>query len=143
MEDKNNLSRFVEAQSYSYAIALEELREGRKTTHWIWYIFPQLKGLGHSFKSQFYGIEGIGEALAYVNHPVLGARLREVCIAILKLPTSDARNIFGAIDSRKLRSSMTLFDAVMPGDIFADVLTKFFDGEKDNLTLNKLKIIHS
>ena len=110
--------------------------EGReKRSHWIWYVFPQLKGLGRSYNSEFYGISGLEEAKAYLEHPVLGERLREVCEVILGLPTNDAREIFGGIDSRKLRSSMTLFDLASPDDVFAKVLEKFFDGNRCRTTI--------
>ena len=133
--DRFNLERFVEAQGSCYPAALRELREGRKRSHWIWFVFPQVKGLGFSFNSRFYGISGLEEASAYLGHPVLGPRLREVCDVILGLPTDDAEEVFGGIDSVKLRSSMTLFDAVSPGDVFARVLDKFFDGKRDGRTL--------
>ena len=128
--DKYNLERFLKAQEADYLMALEELKAGRKRSHWIWYIFPQLKGLGRSYNSEFYGISGVDEAKAYLEHPVLGERLREVCVTILGLPTMDARSIFGGIDSRKLKSSMTLFDMVTPDDVFAAVLEKFFKGRR-------------
>lgn len=132
---KYNLDRFLQAQEHAYPYALEELKEGRKRSHWIWYVFPQMKGLGRSYNSEFYGISGLEEAKAYLEHPVLGQRLREVCDVILGLPTNDAREIFGGIDSRKLRSSMTLFDLVSPDDVFARVLDKFFEGRRCRMTL--------
>ncbi len=134
-KDKYNLSRFVDAQADIYQIALQELQEGRKRSHWMWYIFPQLKRLGHSYNAKYYGLSGIEEASVYLQAPTLGTRLRDVSEAILALPTNDAREVFGGIDSMKLRSSMTLFDAVSPDDIFARVLEKFFDGKRDNKTL--------
>lgn len=138
-QDNHNLNRFVEAQEYSYPIALGELREGRKRSHWMWYIFPQLKHLGHSCNSQFYGISGIEEATAYLQHPVLGPRLREVSEAILNLPSTDPREVFGGIDALKLRSSMTLFDRVSPDDIFSRVLDKYFSSRRDPRTLKILE----
>lgn len=138
-QDNHNLDRFVEAQEYSYPIALGELRDGRKRSHWMWYIFPQLKHLGHSYNSQFYGISGIDEATAYLLHPVLGPRLREVSEAILNLPSTDPREIFGGIDALKLRSSMTLFDRVSPDDIFSRVLDKYFSSRRDPRTLKILE----
>lgn len=138
-QDSHNLDRFVEAQEYSYPIALCELRDGRKRSHWMWYIFPQLKHLGHSYNSQFYGISGIDEATAYLQHPVLGPRLREVSDAILNLPTSDPREVFGGIDALKLRSSMTLFDRASPDDIFSRVLDKYFSSRRDPRTLKILE----
>ena len=133
-EDRFNIRRFLDAQEGVYAIALQELRDGRKRSHWMWYIFPQLKHLGHSSNSKYYGLSGIEEARAYLGDPVLAYRLREVCGAILSLPIDDAKEVLGGIDSRKLRSSMTLFDMVSPNDVFADVLNKFFDGRKDRRT---------
>lgn len=133
--DKYNLNRFLEVQNDVYPIALKELRTGRKRSHWIWYIFPQLKHLGHSYNSKFYGISGIEEATAYLADPVLGYRLREVAETILNLPGDDAVEVFGGIDSRKLRSSMTLFDLVSPNDIFARVLDKYFNSRRDHRTL--------
>lgn len=126
MEDKFNLSRFIEAQLYSYDNALRELQRGKKTSHWMWYIFPQLRGLGRSYYSNFYGLSGKDEAISYLEHPILSERLKNVCDAILGLDTSDARSVFGGIDSHKLRSSMTLFDIAAPYDLFAAVLDKFF-----------------
>lgn len=138
-QDNHNLDRFVEAQEYSFPIALGELREGRKRSHWMWYIFPQLKHLGHSYNSQFYGISGIEEATDYLQHPVLGPRLREVSEAILNLPSTDPREVFGGIDALKLRSSMTLFDRVSPDDIFSRVLDKYFSSHRDPRTLKILE----
>lgn len=135
----NNLNRFLDAQEGIYPIALRELREGRKRSHWMWYIFPQLKGLGHSYKSKFYGISGTEEASEYLADPILGSRLREVSNAILNLVTDDAVEIFGDIDSYKLRSSMTLFDFVSPNDIFARILDKYFNGQRDIKTLNMIR----
>ncbi len=98
MADKYNLTRFMEAQEDAYPVALSELQEGRKRSHWMWYIFPQLKQLGYSHNSKFYGISGIKEATAYLEHPVLGQRLGEVSKAILNLSTNDAVEVFGGID---------------------------------------------
>ncbi|MBR4161626.1 MAG: DUF1810 domain-containing protein [Bacteroidaceae bacterium] len=123
-----DLDRFIQAQTYSYEDALHEIRNGRKTSHWIWYIFPQQKGLGHSYNSQFYGLNGIDEARAYWEHPVLGARLREVCQALLihkdKLGID---TIMGShIDVLKLQTCMNLFNKVAPGGIFQEVLDAYF-----------------
>lgn len=139
MEDKHNLSRFLKAQENAYPIALKELQEGRKRSHWMWYIFPQLKHLGRSYNSKFYGISGIEEAAAYLQHPILGPRLREVSETILNLSGNDAEAIFGSVDAMKLRSSMTLFDLVSPNDIFAQALDKFFYGQRDNSTIRILQ----
>lgn len=123
-----DLDRFIQAQTYSYENALSEIRNGRKTSHWIWYIFPQQKGLGHSYNSQFYGLDGIDETRAYWEHPVLGARLREVCQTLLihkdKLGID---TIMGShIDVLKLQTSMNLFNKVAPGGIFQEVLDAYF-----------------
>lgn len=134
-KDKYNLIRFIEAQNGVYPIALRELQEGRKRSHWMWYIFPQLKHLGHSYNSKFYGLSGKDEATAYLAEPVLNQRLREVSNVIFNLPTNDACEVFGGIDGMKLRSSMTLFDIVSPNDIFARILDKYFNGQRDNRTL--------
>lgn len=131
-----NISRFKDAQERIYPIALRELQEGQKRSHWMWYVFPQLKGLGHSYNSKFYGISGPKEASEYLEDPILGQRLREISNVILNLATDDAVTVFGGIDSRKLKSSMTLFDLVLPNDIFARVLDKYFNGQRDNRTIN-------
>ena len=136
MNENYNLRRFIEAQEGVYPVALRELREGRKRSHWMWYIFPQLKHLGHSYNAKYYGLSGVDEAAAYLAEPVLGQRLREVSTAILNLPNNDAHEVFGGIDSLKLRSSMTLFDLVSPNDVFARVLDKYFNGQRDNRTLS-------
>ena len=134
-----DLQRFISAQEYDYTQALSEIKSGRKTSHWIWYIFPQLKGLGRSYNSEYYGIDGIGEAEQYINHPVLGARLREITNALLMLKNSDPAGVMGHIDALKLRSCMTLF-AQFCGDnsVFHKVLDKFFNGERDTKTLELL-----
>lgn len=98
MEDKYNLARFIDAQAYSFASALQELSNGKKTSHWMWYIFPQLKGLGRSSTSAFYGIAGLDEAKEYLSHPVLGSRLREISEMLIELPTNDAHFVFGSPD---------------------------------------------
>lgn len=134
MNDIYNLKRFVDAQEGIYPIALRELQEGRKRSHWMWFVFPQLMHLGHSYNSKFYGISGTEEAAAYLENHILGQRLREVCEVILDLSTNDAEEVFGGIDSRKLRSSMTLFDIVSPNDVFARVLDKYFNGKGDQRT---------
>ena len=134
-----DLDRFVTAQERRYAFALQEIRDGRKQGHWMWYIFPQMKGLGHSEKSQYYGIESAEEAKAYLAHPVLGKRLQEISIALLGLPTSDPQTVFGYTDSLKLRSSMTLFYQVSHFIVFERVLKKFFGGELDQKTISILE----
>lgn len=135
LSDKYNLIRFLEAQEDIYTVALKELKEGRKRSHWMWYIFPHLKHLGRSYNAKYYGISGIEEAAAYLENPVLGQRLREVSMAVLNLPTDNAKEVFGGIDSLKLRSSMTLFDMLSPDDVFARVLDKYFNGQRDNRTV--------
>lgn len=131
-----DLNRFVEAQEYSYARALQEIKNGRKTSHWMWYIFPQFKGLGFSAMANKYGIESLQEAAAYLKHPVLGPRLIEISKALLMLETNDAYAVFGSPDNMKLKSSMTLFSLVDGADgVFEAVLQKFFAGRKDDKTL--------
>lgn len=137
-QETYNLNRFVEAQDGIYLIALKELQEGRKRSHWMWYIFPQLNHLGHSYNAKYYGISGIEEAVAFLQHPILGQRLREVTSTILNLSGNDAEAIFGCIDAMKLRSSMTLFDFISSNDIYARVLDKYFQGDKDHRTVSIL-----
>lgn len=136
--DKFNLDRFLDGQRFGYEYALEEIRSGRKEGHWIWYVFPQLKGLGHSPNSQYYGISGREEAEAYLEHPVLGARLREITSALLLIAGKRIEEILLPVDVLKLRSSMTLFDAVCPDSCFKDVLVKYYGGNEDDLTLKML-----
>lgn len=123
-----DLNRFLSAQEMAYDIALAEITEGRKRGHWIWYIFPQQKGLGHSYNSAYYGLDGIDEAKAYLSHPVLGARLREICEALLEHQGKrDIDDIMGSgIDVLKLQTSMNLFNHVSPDDVFEKVLDAFF-----------------
>ncbi|WCT14697.1 DUF1810 domain-containing protein [Mucilaginibacter jinjuensis] len=137
-----NLKRFTEAQERDYELALAEIKNGRKQSHWIWYIFPQIKGLGSSDISKFYAINRIEEAEAYLKDPVLGNRLIEISQELLNLPDDNATDIFGTPDDLKLRSSMTLFASV-PGspEVFQNVLDKFFDGVKDDKTVQILSEI--
>lgn len=132
------LHRFVDAHQYSYDTALRELRAGEKRSHWIWYIFPQMKGLGHSCNASYYGISGLEEAKAYLAHETLGPRLREATETVLAIEGKTIDEIMPGIDALKLRSSMTLFDLVSPNDIFAQVLDNFFDGQRDEKTLKML-----
>ncbi|MBT2558276.1 DUF1810 domain-containing protein [Hymenobacter sp. ISL-91] len=134
------LQRFLDAQQSTYPTALSEIQNGRKRSHWMWFIFPQLKGLGFSETARFYGIADAAEAAAYLAHPVLGPRLVEICEALLQQPGTDATRIFGSPDDVKLRSSMTLFGAV-PGAsaVFGRVLERFYDGRPDAKTLALLK----
>lgn len=135
---RDDIGRFLEAQEEMYGIALEELMEGRKRSHWIWYIFPQLKGLGRSYNADCYGISGLEEAKEYLKNPILRNRLFELCEILLQSSHADATLIFGDLDAMKLRSSMTLFDAVEPDSIFDKVITKFFDGQRCHRTLQIL-----
>jgi uncharacterized protein (DUF1810 family) len=131
-----DLNRFVQAQNGVYMQALGELKRGRKTTHWMWFIFPQIEGLGHSSIAQHYAIKSLAEARAYLQHPVLGPRLIECCEAILLHQDLTASQIFGYPDDMKLRSSVTLFSLVTTADsIFQRVLDQFFNGEEDENTL--------
>lgn len=139
---ENDIERFVVAQDteyYGYEKALAEMQEGEKRTHWIWYIFPQLRGLGHSDKSYFYGIYDLAEAKEYLAHPVLGARLREVTQAVLDHAEDRLASELMGWDDCKLKSCMTLFDKACPDDIFSDVLEYYFEGERDQRTLDILR----
>lgn len=139
--DTYELSRFLTVQDFcsQYEMALKEIRLGRKRGHWMWFVFPQLKGLGHSSNADFYGISGADEALAYWQHPVLGERLREITNALLLLEGRSARQIFGDIDALKLRSSMTLFGEVTGEELFRKVLDKYYDGESCDRTMGMLR----
>lgn len=133
-----NLNRFLQAQDDfdTYRHAFREMKAGRKTTHWMWFVFPQLKGLGRSYNSIYYGIESLKEAEEYLADPVLGKRLREITSAVLSHKGEDIEAVMGGrTDTMKFRSSMTLFDAVCPGDIFAEALDVFFSGARDSRTL--------
>ena len=134
-----SVERFMEPQKDAYAIALEEIRRGRKVTHWMWFIFPQLRGLGQSNDAWYYGIENLTEAKAYLEHPILGRWLREITQAALDLPESDPMKIFGWPDHMKFRSCMTLFNLVSQEELFAKALDQFFDGQEDFLTLELLR----
>ena len=135
------LDRFLDAQRGDYAAALAEVRRGRKTSHWMWYIFPQIAGLGQSSTARYYSIRDLEEAREYYAHPVLGQRLREISGALLDLRGSDPVAVFGGIDSMKLKSSMTLFALAAPDDpIFQQVLDKYYGGEQDALTLRILGV---
>ena len=130
-----DLERFVRAQDGLYAGVVEELRRGRKTGHWIWFIFPQVAGLGRSPTSQQYAIASLPEARAYLEHPILGTRLRECASLVLAVPDRSADEIFGELDAMKLRSSMTLFRRAARGEpLFRQVLERFFDGRPDPAT---------
>ena len=132
-----DLSRFVKAQQYDYEQALREIRAGRKRSHWMWYIFPQIQGLGFSSTAQYYAIRDLQEAKAYLAHPILGPRLREISSALLELEGLSAHEIFGFPDDLKLRSSMTLFRlADLEDDLFEQVLEKYYDGIPDSRTVD-------
>lgn len=136
-----NLDRFKSAQRGSYEEALAEMRRGRKNGHWMWYIFPQVSGLGMSATSLYYGIRGLEEAQAYMADPLLGERLLEISNALLEIETNEPREVFWYPDDLKLRSCMTLFAAAAPEqEVFKEVLDKFFGGEADGMTLDILGI---
>lgn len=139
--DSNSLNRFIKAQEYMYETALEEMKNGKKESHWIWYIFPQLRGLGYSSNAYTYGINGLEEAKAYLEHPVLSARLIEITEALLTHRGKDIEDIMGDIDALKLRSSMTLFALLSENNsVFHQVLVCFYDGKMDELTLKLAKM---
>lgn len=137
----DGLDRFVAAQQDVYSGVLEELRRGHKTGHWIWFIFPQITGLGRSPMSQHYGIASIAEARSYLDHPVLGPRLRECAAIVLAVTGRTADEIFGSVDAMKLRSSMTLFHRAGPGEVFAEVLDRCYGGVADEATDARLRAL--
>jgi uncharacterized protein (DUF1810 family) len=137
MADPYDLARFVAAQDSggTYQRAVAELRAGRKASHWMWFVFPQIAGLGQSPTSRFYAISSLAEARAYAEHPVLGQRLLECAGLLAGLAGTSAEAIFGGIDALKLRSSMTLFGRAVPGEpVFGQVLARYFGGEADPAT---------
>lgn len=135
-----DLTRFVDAHEHDYENALAEIRAGRKESHWMWYIFPQLRSLGRSDTAMFYGIRDLAEARAFLEHPVLGAHLKEISAALLTLDTNDARAVMGYPDDLKLCSCMTLFRAADgTEDIFRKVLEKYYQGRPDLNTLTLLR----
>jgi uncharacterized protein (DUF1810 family) len=139
MSQENNLQRFIDAQENQFESALSEVKNGRKRSHWMWYTFPQIQGLGFSETSRFYAIKDSKEAEQYLRHPVLGSRLSLICKELLKLESDSATRIFGYPDDLKLRSSMTLFASLPETDpVFQSVLDKFFKGIKDENTLRIL-----
>ncbi|QNH63917.1 DUF1810 domain-containing protein [Hymenobacter sediminicola] len=140
MPQQPNLQRFLDAQQHDYATALAEIRAGRKRSHWMWYIFPQIQGLGFSETSRFYAIRSQQEAEAFLQHPVLGARLAEISAALLALNSHDATRVMGSPDDVKLKSSMTLFAALEGASpVFQQVLTMYFGNESDAKTLQILR----
>lgn len=137
--DINSLDRFVKAQKNTYQTALTEIKNGKKRTHWMWFIFPQLRGLGRSEMAYAYGINGLKEAREYLNDPRLSAALREICLALLEHKGKTAYEIFGEVDAMKLRSSMTLFALAGEGEtVFDQVLAQFFGGKYDETTVKLL-----
>lgn len=140
MEDKFNLERFIDAQSDTYERALSEIKNGRKTSHWMWFVFPQYCGLGRSRISIKYAINSKDEAISYLKHPILSLRLLEITKAFLSIENKTAYDILGEPDDIKLKSSMTLFDAIQTETtLFHSVLKKYFDGNKCKHTINALK----
>ena len=135
---KNDLERFLKAQEKDYEHALNEIKNGRKTGHWIWYIFPQIAGLGFSSTSKYYSIKDKNEAIEYLKNKTLKNILIEICEALLSLESDDATYVMGYPDDLKLKSSMTLFDEVSDIDVFKKVLDKFYKGEKDEMTISLL-----
>ena len=139
--DPHNLNRFVQAQEDDYEHALSEIRNGRKQSHWMWYIFPQFDGLGFSSTSKRYSIKSVAEAEAYLGHPVLGPRLMECAEAVLRVERRSAFEIFGSPDDVKLKSCATLFASVLPvGSVFERLLGKYFQGDRDGKTLRLIGI---
>lgn len=142
--DPYDLGRFLQAQEGDYEQALSEIESGRKRSHWIWYIFPQIDGLGSSSTSKRYAIKSLDEARAYLDHPILGPRLRECAEAVVRLEGRTAREIFGSPDDLKLKSCATLFECVSPpGSVFERLLTKYYQGRRDDKTLHLLGISSS
>ena len=135
---KYDLDRFIKAQDKLYDIAYSEIKNGRKESHWMWFIFPQIQGLGSSNLAVYYSIESLGEAKEYMNHPLLGKRLIDISNELLKHDCS-INTILGDIDSLKLNSSMTLFSLVSEDKVFDKVIDKFYDGKKDDITLDIVK----
>lgn len=136
----NDLKRFLDAQQRDYATALNEIKMGHKRSHWMWYIFPQIEGLGFSDMAKRYAIKDLAEAREYLSHPVLGQRLKEISAALLQIQHSNASLVMGRPNDLKLRSSMTLFAlAGGNGSVFDQVLKKFFDGNKDPATLQLVR----
>jgi uncharacterized protein (DUF1810 family) len=142
--DPHNLQRFLEAQADNYEDAISEIRGGRKRSHWMWYVFPQIDGLGFSSTAKHFAIKSIDEARAYLEHPILGARLRECSEAALRIDGRSATEVFGSPDDLKLKSSATLFACVSPpGSVFEQLLAKFYQGSRDPRTLELLGLTRS
>ena len=139
MSDPYDLQRFVDAQAQTYDQALAELRAGEKRTHWMWFVFPQVAGLGRSGMAQRFAISGLEEARAYLSHPTLGRRLVESARALTALDTADPERVLGQVDAQKLRSSMTLFARAAPDEpVFREVLDHYFAGDEDEGTTGRL-----
>jgi len=139
VSDPFDLQRFVDAQAQTYEQALAELRDGEKRTHWMWFVFPQVAGLGRSGMAQRFAISGLPEARAYAAHPTLGRRLVESARILTNLDTADAVAVFGPVDAQKLHSSMTLFAVAVPDEpVFRQVLDHYFDGAEDDGTTSRL-----
>lgn len=135
-----NLNRFIDAQLRDYPNALSEIKNGKKQSHWMWYIFPQISGLGRTEMSDYYAIKDLDEAKAYMQEPMLRSHLLEICDALLSLKTNDANKVLGFPDDLKLKSSMTLFSQACPEEnVFQKVLDKFFNGVADQKTIELLK----
>ena len=134
-----SVERFIDAQKEDYDMAFREISNGKKRNHYMWYIFPQVKGLGRSSTAKYYGIDGLDEAREYMENEYLGNNLIAISNELLKLETNDPVEIFGHTDSKKLRSSMTLFELVSDNDVFPLVLEKYFDGKRDQITLDLVK----
>lgn len=140
---ETDINRFLEAQEIPYFCgykqALQEIRNGKKTSHWIWYIFPQLRCLGHSSRAHYYGIAGKLEAEQYLKHHILGKRIREIIQALLDHKGKTALEIFGDVDAVKVRSCMTMFDFISTNDIFGEVIDSFYNGERCEITLKVMQ----
>ena len=134
-----SVERFIDAQKEDYDMVFREISKGKKRNHYMWYIFPQVKGLGRSSTAKYYGIDGLDEAREYVENEYLANNLINISNELLKLETNDPVEIFGHIDSKKLRSSMTLFELVSDNEVFHLVLEKYFDGKRDQITLDLVK----
>jgi uncharacterized protein (DUF1810 family) len=145
MKDKYNLNRFIIAQESQYDKALSEIKNGSKKSHWIWFIFPQILGLGHSYLSTYYGIKNLEEAALYLEHPILGARLIEITTALLRYEGKSASAIMGSPDDFKLKSCMTLFSLVDKNEdsVFQKIIKKYFFNDKDVRTLQLIMKINN
>ena len=140
MEDKFNLKRFIDAQSNTYEKALDEIKNARKASHWMWYVFPQYHGLGRSSTSVKYAINSVEEAVSYLKHPILGSRLIEITKVFLLIENKTAYDVLGGPDDLKIKSSMTLFDAIQTETaLFDSVLEKYFEGNRCRRTISALK----